>query len=429
MNAGLNFLANTAFIWLPVVLFFILRSVYLEFKKQSYRASKLNFSKYKILEINIPKEIHKSPQAMEFIIDVLHHLGGGAMDWKQRYWSGSILYPSSLEIVSIEGSIYFFIRTHEKLADLVKSTIYSQFPQAEVSEVDDYTRHVPNYNHHQYNWSLYGADFKLSGEDFIPIKTYIDYGLDQSVGKLEEFQKIDPLTPMIEFLSTLGPGEQVWIQYVIRGDAQSDWRKRAQAFIEDKMDMSKKVKKLPPNVLKQMQAQLGELIAGPNEEVQDDLSILRLSHGEQEQIKMIQRGLSKYAFETVIRAVYLSKNEKYNPAVKGFFKNPVFKPFASLFHNSIRKNTDTDFDWVWEDLSGRRDPAKKRRFFNDYVNREAFYRPFWKKANFWFKDPKPMIFTSEELATLFHLPGTVSETPALERIDATKSQPPQDLPI
>jgi hypothetical protein len=386
----------------------IFRAVYLEYKEQSYRLNKLGFSKYRMLEINIPKEIHKSPQAMELIIDVLHHLGGGAMDWKHRYWYGAILYPSSLEIVSIEGSIYFFIRTHEKLADLVKSAIYSQYPQAEVSEVDDYTKYVPNYNENHHNWSLYGADFKLAAEDFLPIKTYVDYGLDQQVGKLEEFQKIDPLTPMIEFLSTLGPGEQIWIQYVIRGDAKSDWRKRAQSFVEEKMNSGKSIDE-------------GETF-----------QMLRLSPGEQEQIKAVQKSLSKHAFETWIRGIYIAKNENENPGIVGYFKNPIFKPFASLYHNSIRKNDDTGFDWVWEDFSGKKDLQKKKNYFNAFVSRGGFYdydNVFQSLMKYLKKPKQPMIFTSEELATLFHFPGTVSETPALERIDSVKSQPPVDLPI
>ena len=361
-----------------------------------------------MLEINIPKEVHKSPQAMEFVIDVLHHLGGGGMSWKHHYWMGSILYPSSLEIVSIEGSIYFFIRTHKKLVDLIKTTIYSQFPQAEVNEVDDYTRHVPNYSKNQESWELYGADFKLLGEDFLPIKTYVDYGLDQQVGKIEEFQKIDPLTPMIEFLSTLGPGEQIWIQYIIRGDAQSDWRKRANAFVTEKMNSGKSV------------------------DDGDTFQMLRLSPGEQDQIKAVQRSLSKHAFETQIRGIYLTRKENENPGIVGYFKNPIFKPFSSLFLNGIKKNDDTGFDWVWEDVTGKRDLKKKRRFFDSYVTRDAFYgfdsffdilkRPFRSSE-------KPMIFTSEELATLFHFPGAVSETPSLKRIDSVKSQPPVDLPI
>ena len=85
---------------------------------------------------------------------------------------------------------------------------------------------------------------------------------------------------------------------------------------------------------------------------------------------------------------------------------------------------------MWEDITGLREPALKRRFFNDYVERAGFDEPASKYLNFlWYKRSQPMILNSEELATLFHIPGRVSETGSLERIDAKKSQAPTNLPF
>ena len=39
------------------------------------------------------------------------------------------------------------------------------------------------------------------------------------------------------------------------------------------------------------------------------------------------------------------------------------------------------------------------------------------------------IFTTEELATLFHIPGQVAVTPTLGRIPSTRSQAPTNLPV
>jgi len=392
------------FIWLPLFLWPILTWAYLGYKENSFIANKF---KYKILEINIPKDVHKSPEAMEMVIDILNHLGGGAMSWKIHWWQGAVFFPSSLEIVSIEGSIYFFIRAHVQVADSVKSTIYSQFPNAEVHEVDDYTKYVPNYNLHQDTWDLYGVDFKLAKDECIPIKTYVDYGLDKSIGTLEEEQKIDPITPMLEFFGGLGPGEQVWIQYIVRTDFLSTWRKDAKKFIDELMKRGKGT-------------------------IDDDFSeTVNLTHGEQNQVKAVERSLSKVAFQTVIRAVYIAPKENFNKSVVGFFKNPIFKPFSSSYFNAIWRNSDTDYvDFIWQDITGKRTPSLKRRFFNDYVNREAFYESRSRYLNFlWYSFNKPFIMTSEELATLFHIPGRVSTTTSLERIDAKKAEPPQNLPI
>src|SRR5690606_17134817 len=108
VNTILSFIGNTALLWIPIVLLVVFYHSYKAYRRHVFINESLD---YTMLEINIPKDVFKSPQAMEIIIDVLHHLGGGVMSSRLRFWEGAVLYPSSLEIVSIEGSIYFFIRT------------------------------------------------------------------------------------------------------------------------------------------------------------------------------------------------------------------------------------------------------------------------------------------------------------------------------
>lgn len=407
MNIILDFILNIWFIWVPFVLGIIFFKIWGVHARSSFVHNKIN-SKYKMLEINIPKDVHKSPQAMEMAIDVLWHLGGGAMAPKDRLFYGAVFIPGSLEIVSIEGSIYFFIRAHVQVADLIKSTIYSQYPNAEINEVEDYTKYVPDYTKNEDTWDLYGVDFRLDEENFIPIKTYVDYGLDKAAGMLDEEYKIDPITPLLEYLGTLRKGEHIWIQFIVRSDIFNKWRKDAKAYIEEVMGRAK--------------------------EVSDDepFQTLKLTHGEQEAIKGIERSLSKHAFETVIRAVYLAPKENFDKGRVGFFKNNIFKPFNSMYLNKILRSNkeDTTFvDYQYQDITGLRTPTLKRRIFNNYINREAFYEGFWRYLNFlWHEKKDPMVLTSEELATLFHIPGKATTTSSIERIDATKSEAPQNLP-
>jgi len=402
MNVVISAIVNTAFIWVPIILGVIFMKAYLGYKQKAF----LMKLKYTMLEISIPRDVHKSPQAMEMVIDVLHHMGGGAMGQYNRIWDGAVLYPASLEIASIEGKIYFFIRCSDKLVAPLKAVLYSQYPNVEINEVDDYTRYVPDYNKYQDAWSLYGADYRLAKDDFLPIKTYVDYELDKNIGSLEEEQKIDPITPLLEFLGTIRTGEQIWIQYIIRADPFTSWRKDAQKYIQE--------------------------IMGRDKPVLDDepFSTVKLTHGEQELVKGVERSLSKHAFECKIRCLYLARNENENKGVKGYFKGPIFKPFNSHNFNGIKKNEDTTYDWIWEDLTGLRYPTLQRRYFNDYIERNAFNDSMWKYINFlWYKRGPAMILTTEELATLFHIPGRVSETTAVERIEATKSEPPTNLPM
>ena len=42
---------------------------------------------------------------------------------------------------------------------------------------------------------------------------------------------------------------------------------------------------------------------------------------------------------------------------------------------------------------------------------------------------KAKVFSAEELATVFHLPGQVALTPTLNRIGSTRSEAPANLPV
>jgi hypothetical protein len=41
----------------------------------------------------------------------------------------------------------------------------------------------------------------------------------------------------------------------------------------------------------------------------------------------------------------------------------------------------------------------------------------------------PFVLNTEELATIYHFPGRVAETPTFGRIEAKKGEPPSNLPI
>ena len=129
------------------------------------------------------------------------HQTGGEGTWYDKYVSGKVRAWFSLEIVSIGGDVHFYIWTRKGFRRLIESQLYSQFPGIEVFETDDYTMGL------SYDGSieLFGAELKLTEADALPIKTYVDYGIDKET---EEEYKIDPITPVIETLGTLQPGHQ-----------------------------------------------------------------------------------------------------------------------------------------------------------------------------------------------------------------------------
>ncbi len=357
--------------------------------------------KWANLQITIPKEIHKSPLAMEIVFGNAFHQAG-IPNWYERTWIGKVRPWFSLEIVSIEGKVYFFVRTLVSYKNLIEAQIYAQFPQAEITEVDDYTDEIPH-DHEGGGWAMWGSEFKLSKADLFPIKTYVDYGLDKAVGSLEEEQKIDPITPTIEFLGSISRGEQVWIQIMIRGRNGKDTYRKGLFSKETWADMSKNEVKAFKDKFK----------------AKGDEAPPMMTKADQDVLTALERSMSKVGFDVGIRGIYLAEKDKFNPVhITGLLSS--LKQYGSPNLNGFAPTNTTGFDYPWQDIWGKKTIALKKNLLNAYRLRSCFYPPY-KRA--------PFFLTTEELATIFHFPGKVSETPTFTRIESKKGEPPANLPV
>lgn len=378
--------------------------------------------KWTMLEIKPPKEVFKSPLAMEIMLNSLYQTGGHG-NWLQKYWQGAVRSWFSLEIVSIEGNIHFYIRTLTKFKGVIESQIYAQYPQAEVSEVADYTANVPAFSKDG-PIALWGTGLVLTKDDPYPIKTYIDYGLDRAVGSLDEEQRIDPITPMLEFMGSIGVGEQIWFQIIVRADTKRFAIKNKDGVEEAGKGWTDKAK----DIIKGMNAALNE------KDAEGKVTARRATRGEQGVIEAIERNASKFGFDAGIRTIYLTAADKFDAnRIAGV--TGMIRQYNSNDFNSFKVEGATGFDFPWQDLSGTKIVKVKRDILGAYKARAYFYGGFdITKPDKYFTYPeksggKPFILSTEELATMFHLPGRVAETPSFTRIEATKAEPPANLPI
>ena len=159
-----------------------------------------------LLEIIPPREVLRSPKAMElFITNALYHWSqkGG----REEYWQGAVWFWFSLEIVSIDGQVHFYIRTPTRVRELIETQMYAQYPQAQVKEVEDYTLAVDKISPES-DWNAWGCEWAEMRPEAYPIKTYVDFGLDKD--PKEEF-KVDPVSPVVELFGSLKKGEQMWL--------------------------------------------------------------------------------------------------------------------------------------------------------------------------------------------------------------------------
>ncbi len=387
-----GFIEASAFLWAPVIAIMIAKNLWLEYVQMEFIKKNYEFV---LLEIRLPRNIEKTPMAMELVLQALHQSGTG--NWYERWWKGKVKPWFSLEIVSVEGNVKFYIRTPSRFKKLIESHIYAQYPDVDVSEVPDYVSLAPYMNEKE-EWSLWGCEFTLTKPDPYPIKTYVDYGLDSSMVKEE--QKSDPITSTIEFMGSLSRGQQIWMQILVQATGN---RFKTEGKWFDMHDWKDEGKKL----IKDLQ----EKYAGE--------SGTKATKRQGELINAIERSLSKLGFDCGIRALYIAKKEFFDPTnIAGVVGS--LRQYSSQDLNGFKPAMTTGFDYPWQDYKGIREAKQKRKIYDAYVRRSYFYSPYKKK---------PFVLNTEELATVFHFPGGVAETPTFTRIESRRGEPPANLPI
>ncbi|HEY4486833.1 MAG TPA: hypothetical protein VJB70_03845 [Candidatus Paceibacterota bacterium] len=402
---------KTAPIWLPSALLFFFWISFVHHRRTRF----LDKQRPVLLEIKVPKNVDKSPLAMEVALNSIYQTSGES-NWYDRAILGKVRSDFSLEMVSIEGDVHFFIRTRPFLRKNIESHIYSQYPTAEIYEVEDYTPSVP-FAQKDSDWNLFGLEYTLTKPDPYPIKTYIDYELDRD--KFEE-KKVDPITPTLEFLGGIGKNEQIWIQILVQAnkgkkDPTTPWKGR---------DWQGEAKELIAKIMEDAKDRSGAVSEEGN-----DFRLAMLTEGERNAIKAIERSVSKLGFDCGIRALYLGRKESFEPGnIAGLFG--AFRQYNSNDLNGFKQARFTDVDYPWQDYfdfapnpfsaKGDRVGKMKWKIFDAYRRRSWFHPPY---------ERKPFVLNSEELATIFHFPGRVSETPTFERIASKKSEPPANLPM
>ncbi len=398
------FVASSA-VWLPIVLCYL--AVWLWLFRA--RARYLKNIQWLTLEIKLPQDVAKTPQAMELALSAFNLMG--RKDLINKWIKGELAPWSSLEIASLGGQIHFYIRIEKRFKNKVEAALYSQYPNIEIFEVEDYTNRVP-YGLPGSDWQLWGFELKFVRPDAYPIKTYIDYGIDKPSSPEEGESRVDPITPMIEFLGTLKPEEQMWIQILIKETTERF--PKAKKWEEIWWKPSEWFKK--QDWVKEAEKEISKL---RKEDKEHEGKFVMLSPGQTEVLKSIERTLGKLAFDCGIRALYLGPKEVFSPNNYGGLVGTLVQ-FNSPALNSFKPENTTTVTYPWQDLTGRKLAIKKAVMFDAYRRRSYFYPPHVRK---------PMVLSVEELATIYHFPGRVAATPNLEKIESKRSEPPVNLPL
>jgi len=404
-------------LWLPYLLFRGAIKLWYVLRRSEFIAKQ----KYVLLELKPPRNLVKTPLAMEAFLSGIH-LTGGESTWYARF-KGGIRPFYSLEIASFGGQVHFYVWANANLRKIIEGQMYAQYPGMQIVEVPDYTRLI-SANPHE--WGIWGCDFNATGKNPLPIKTYIEYGLDKVQ---KEPEQVDPLSNLIEFLSSIGKGENVWLQFVIRAHngerygpspgGKEGQRKNAEGktytWRDEGKEIIEEIRKKARNPY--IDPATGEERPGfPNP-----------TKGESELMGAIDRNTTKLAFDVGLRGIYIAKSENFNVAAITHLIG-LFKPFTNTGWNGINstkwmKRFD---DYPWEIGVEKRKNHYREELVSRFRRRQFFYDPFFHDGLF---GDEPMLLSTEDLATVSHIPSQSVQAPGLTRIHSATGEAPPNLPV
>ncbi len=416
---GEIFLIILKYVGIPLfsVLFILgLKILWLNWRQNKYAET----LEYTLLAIDIPRENTQSPKAVENMFDQISGAHSSIGFW-DKWWNGKFQAKFSFEIVSIDGYIQFLVHTQTDYRDLVEAAVYAQYPDAEITEVNDYTEEAPQYFPNE-DYRLWGSEFVETDSWVYPIQTYpfFEHTLSQELK--------DPMNAIMETMASLRKGENIWIQYILTMTGFS-WRQKCQAEIDKIVGRktSKKsffgldeIIKIIENFFYEIIRQLmgeGE-ISEKSDNNQAEL-MNELPPDDLEKVEVIKAKMSKIGFLVKMRMIYWAPNNVYLPSKSVSATVGAIKQFAGLYNGfKPAAKTKTGSFLLFND---KRLAARRRMILEAYKTR----------SNSLGVGGEGFILNSEELATVYHFPITLEGEASIataKQVETKKSGAPTNLP-
>ena len=337
--------------------------------------------RFQTLRILVPKNNEKTPLAAEQMFAALHGI------YKQGAEFQDYL---SFEISSREKYIQFYVHTPDFLKDFVEGQIYSQYPNAEITPVDDYTIEEKD-NIEAGKLKIAGTELSLTNLDVYPIKTFLNF-------------EVDPLAAITGVLSKLEKTEEIWLQILLRPVAD-DWQKKGSAHVQAVKSGAISHEgiffSLLGSLMRFLSGVLNTILSGvtpPSSKAEEKKEESKLPGTVEAGLKGVEEKSTKLGFEINIRILALSPDERIAQS-KLSSAVAAFKQYNLLNLNGFRASAIT------ADLN----------FYRAYRSR-AFLNSGY-------------LLNIEELASIFHLPNISVETPNIVWAGSKKGEPPANLPI
>ena len=391
MNAlDLNiFLVPLTYLFSAVALFsggFLVVRSFLNYRAQINRSMNMDLEIIRVTKIFKDKNeaTSSNPEAWKEEIGAMEQLLTtlSSVHEKQTIF-GNFLYSEpyiALEIANPSGNeeISFYLSVPKKFRESIEKQVHSYFPNASIEKIPDYTVFSPG----SFTSS---AILGLKRSFSLPIRTY-------------EEMNVDPLQEISNALSKLTTeNEGAAIQLVLR-PAGKEWRRTGRG-IAHRMQQGKQLKDAhSDSIAIELGKGMVQVIQNkPNEQIMKKEAI-QLTPEEQELVKKIEAKSNRTGFKTNIRLVASAMSQQRAEDILSHLEN-AFSQFENheINHFIVNKR------------------VKEKKIVFDYIFRN-------------FDEENSMILSTNELASIFHLPISTTETPKIKWLKAGAAPPPLNIP-
>lgn len=404
-------MAASWFVILPLSLYFIFKILWMDFVTDNFWGG----IEWTILEIIPPNDIEETPQSMEMVYAGMMGSMKG-INAIETYVKGEERMKYSLELVSDEGTIHFYVRTPKNFVPLIEANFHSQYPQVEVRIVPDYVNDVPKIIPNK-DWNLWGTDWKLDKPDPYPIKSYRWFEEDITG------RSLDPLASIVENMSKIGPGQKFWLQFIIKPKDAEEYdtgRKLADKLAGRDVVITRGfMEGIVGDIFDVITGIFKTFAGSPPEDAASEKADantpieFKLTPGEREVLKIIEEGIGKSAFQTKMRMIYLGRREAFDKVVIGGVSGAM-KQFSDINTNGFSQDNDSK-TFALHLFVDQRIKYRQRKILRRYRDRDMSGKTFH--------------LNTEELATVFHLPNMNVVTPTLHKVETKTGSAPANLPI
>jgi hypothetical protein len=364
---------------------------FLNFRMNIHRSMNMDLEIIRVSKINRSKEEQEKQEswkeeigAMEQLLASLSNLKETSGWWKQLMYGQPHI---SFEIANSakDEEIIFFVAMPKKFREAIEKQINSFFPNASLELSQDFNIFYPG--------SITCASIlKLKNDYVFPIKTY-------------ENQEIDPLNALTNALSKLDRLEEgAAVQLVFR-PVSPGWRSKGRKIARE-MQQGKRLSQVHSKSFlekagKEVGNTLYETVIKSNKNGSggsSDSKSFQLTPEEQELIKSIDQKSNKAGFEVNIRLVASSGSQERSQQILSQLEN-AFAQYENSDLNCFQvlkrfNQKDIAFDFI----------------FRNFIPSQA------------------MILNIEEIASIFHLPISVTEGPKIKWLKSNVAPPPVAIP-